>query len=837
MTQSRTCQWSWSLLAAASLAVSSVLGADQAAATKAVEARVELLLGRMTLEEKLAFVGGFENFYVRPIERLGVPRIVLADGPLGVRNYGKATAFPAPIMLAATWNPELSRAVGAAMGRESRAKGVHVLLAPGVNIHRSPLCSRNFEYWGEDPYLGRRMVVPFVEGVQGEGVVATVKHFAGNNQEYDRMTVSSNIDERTLHEIYLPIFRAAVTEARVGAVMTAYNLLNGENCSESHTLLTKILKGDWGFDGVVMSDWGAVRDGVKAAAAGLDLEMPTARQMSPSALRAGLESGQLKLEQLDDKVQRILRLIVRNGFMDRPQRVDSLSLASAESTRAARDAASEGIVLLKNEGRALPIEGAALESFAVIGPTAHPATPGGGGSSTVVPHRAISVLEGLMQRAGQHTKVVYDPGIEPVLTVPERSCAEAEIPASFRAEYFAGRYLEGTPALVREDPEVRFHWKGAPGAGVPSTLFSVRWTGVLRVKVSGPYHLLVRGDDVFRLLLNHRLLLSSDEDEATARVAPTYLEAGRDYHLRLEYHQNRDDAQIAFAVTRPRVVVRPLATLVARKAAAAVVCVGFDAESETEGVDRTFELPTAQVELIKAIADVNPRTIVVLTAGGNVAMAEWVDRVSALLHGFYPGQEGGAAIADVILGRQSPSGKLPVSFERRLEDNPSYPSYHDRDGDKQIAYEEGVFVGYRHYDARAIEPRFPFGFGLSYTTFQLDDLALSTTTLGPAGTLRISCRVTNTGSRRGAEVVQLYLGEQTPAAHNPLRELKGFSKVWLDPGQTTTVRFTVEANDLAHYNAALHQWRTAPRGYRALVGTSSRDLRLQAPFTVTSPAS
>ena len=375
--------------------------------TVAVEERVNDLLSRMTLEEKIDMLGGMEDFYIRPNERLGIPKIKMADGPLGVRNYGKATAFPAGICFAASWNKDLAQRYGEAVGREARSKGVHIMLSPGVNIYRAPMCGRNFEYYGEDPYLASRMVVKYIEGIQSQGVVATVKHYAVNNQEYDRHTVSSDLDERTLREIYLPVFRSAVEEAHVGAVMNSYNLVNGVHCSQNTHLLTEILKGDWKFDGLVMSDWGSTYDGVAAANAGLDLEMPSGAHMNRDTLLPAIRSGKLKVATVDDKIRRMLRIMFRFGFFDREQLDPSLPLYNPDSRLVALQAAREGIVLLKNKGGLLPLDRTKVRSIAVIGPAASPAVPGGGGSSRVQPFRSVSFLDGIIAASGDQVKVLY----------------------------------------------------------------------------------------------------------------------------------------------------------------------------------------------------------------------------------------------------------------------------------------------------------------------------------------------------------------------------------------------------------------------------------------------
>ncbi|MEK6754833.1 MAG: glycoside hydrolase family 3 N-terminal domain-containing protein, partial [Bacteroidota bacterium] len=452
-------------------------------ASAPVEKRVEDLLARMTLEEKIDMLGGVEGFYIRPNERLGIPKIKMADGPLGVRNYGPATAFPAGIAFAASWNKVLTQRMGEMVGKEARSKGVHIMLSPGVNIYRAPMCGRNFEYYGEDPYLASRMVVAYVQGVQSQGVVATVKHYAGNNQEYDRHRVSSDVDERTLREIYLPTFRAAVEEAHVGALMNAYNLVNSIHCSEHRYLLTEILKVDWRFDGFVMSDWGSTYDGVAAANAGLDLEMPSGEHMNRDTLVPAIQAGKVTVSTIDDKIRRMLRVMFRFGFFDREQTDSSLPLYNPDSRLVALEGAREGIVLLKNKGNILPLDRKKIAAIAVIGPNAHPAVTGGGGSSRVQPFRSVSALEGIIEAAGEGIKVFYSPGVFADFTETFRTSEfvtlsdKNEQVRGLKGEYFSNRDLSGTPTISRIERRINFIWgELGPTPDSPTDNFSVRWT-------------------------------------------------------------------------------------------------------------------------------------------------------------------------------------------------------------------------------------------------------------------------------------------------------------------------------------------------------------------------
>ena len=807
-------------------------------ASAPVEVRVQDLLSKMTLEEKIDMLGGVDGFYIRPNERLGIPKIKMADGPLGVRNYGRATAFPAGICFAAAWDKDLTERYGEAVGKEARSKGVHIMLSPGVNIYRAPMCGRNFEYYGEDPYLASRMVVAYITGVQREGVVATVKHYAANNQEYARHTVSSDVDERTLREIYLPTFRAAVEEAHVGAVMNAYNLVNGVHCSQNNHLLSEILKGDWKFDGFVMSDWSSTYDGVAAANAGLDLEMPSGLHLNRDTLLPAIKSGKLSVSTVDDKVRRMLRVMFRFGFFDHPQLDSSLPLYNPDSRLIALQAAREGIVLLKNENDLLPLDRSKISSIAVVGPDAFPAVTGAGGSSRVRPFRSVSALDGIIAAAGEKVKVFYSAATMDLqaivagsefLTLSEKN----QLIRGLKGEYFTNKDLAGPPTITRVDKQIRFQWgESSPASGMPPDNFSIRWTGKIRVESEGDYQFFVQGDDGYRLFINDQPVLGEWRDQAaTLKQAKVFLKAGSLADVRLEYYESAGDAEISFGWKKEADREESEAVEIASKSDVAIVCVGFDATSEGEGFDRPFALPKEQEDLINAIAGVNKKTIVVLTAGGNVGMSGWLGNVGGLLHSWYPGQEGGTAIAEILFGDVNPSGKLPASFEKKWEDNATFNSYYATDN--KVAYSEGVLLGYRHFDAANIEPQFPFGFGLSYTTFSYKNLKISPSSGGTGGKITVTCDVSNTGSRPGSEVVQLYVHDMEASVPRPVKELKGFGRIWLKPGETKTVTLELGPDTFEFYNPVKMRWTAEPGVFDILVGSSSRDIRLKDQFTWT----
>jgi beta-glucosidase len=666
-----------------------------------VEKRVEDLLSRMTIEEKIDYIGGTNGFYIRAIERLGVPAIKMSDGPMGSRNDGPTTAYPAGIALAATWDRAMAGNIGAALGRDCRARGVNILLAPAVNIYRSPLCGRNFEYMGEDPFLAGALAAPLIQGIQSQQVLATVKHYACNNQEWDRHHISSEVDERTLHEIYLPAFKAAVQQGKVGCVMTSYNLLNGVHCSQNDLLINQILKTNWGFSGFVMSDWTSTYDAVGVANGGLDIEMPDARFMNRTNLLPALQDGRVQQSVIDDKVRRILRTVIAAGFFDRPQLRKDISLNDPENARTALAGAREAIVLLKNNQHLLPLDRGAIKSIAVVGPNADPAVYCGGGSAFTRVFKATSILEGITQLAGPSVKV-----------------------------------LRGT------------------------------------------------------------------NDEESVQLA--------------------------------------------KQADVAIVCVGFNQRpdgqrrdrnaglSEGEGHDRSFELPAGQTNLIQAVAAANPHTIVVINSGGGVAWAGWLDSVPAVLEAWYSGQAGGRAVAEILFGEVNPSGKLPATFEKRWEDNPTAPYYHQRE-DQKTPYTEGIFVGYRGYDEKNVEPQFCFGHGLSYTEFRYGKVQVTPKQIPHDGRVTVSVEVENSGQRAGDEVVQLYVHQVRSSAKRPVKELRGFERVSLKPGQKQTVNLALAADQLGFYDVKTHGFVVEPGAFEVLIGSSSRDIRGQARFEVAAP--
>jgi beta-glucosidase len=809
-----------------------------------VERRVEAILSRMTLEEKIDLLGGVDDFFIRAISRVGIPRMKMADGPLGVRNFGPATAMAGGIALAATWNQQLAARVGTEIGRDARAKGVHFLLGPGVNIHRAPMNGRNFEYFGEDPFLASRIAVNYIEGVQSQGVSATIKHFMGNNSEFDRHNTDSIIAERTMREIYLPVFEAAVREAHVGAIMDSYNLTNGEHMSQNKYLLTDVAKKEWGFDGVMMSDWFATYDGVAAANAGQDLEMPSGAHMNRETLLPAIKEGKVSLATIDEHVRRILRTAVRFGWFDRDQQDMAIPRFNQQGRQAALDAARESTVLLKNEGNLLPLSKSKIKSIAIIGPNAYPAVPVGGGSAGVQPFMAKSYLEGLSSYLGTAANVYYSRGLPSLSEMAEAtnfSTAATNGKSGLNAEYFNNENLQGTPVMTRTEQHVNF---GAGSRSLPEQAASSRWTGYYVPQSAGAHDIFVQstGEDggAYRLYVDDKLIMDNwDTNKALTGTVTLSLEP-TPHKIVLEHHgrSNWLGARLKLGIAHHGQIVEAEAKKLASMADVVIVPVGFGPETESEGADRTFQLPPGQDELIQEITAANKNTIVVVTSGGGADMSAWLDRVPALIEAWYPGQEGGMALPEVLFGDVNPSGRLPITLARRWEDSPVHDSYYPADGTKRVEYSEGIFVGYRGYEKNGVKPLFPFGYGLSYTTFKYGNLSIKPAAGGASNSVssapryEVSFDVKNTGSREGADVAQVYIGDTHAKVPRPAKELKGFTKVNLRPGETRKVSVLLDARALSYYDADAKQWRAEPGDFDVLVGRSSEQIELRGKLTL-----
>ena len=708
--------------------------------TQSLEARVEDALSRMTLEEKVKIIHAQSKFSSAGVPRLGIPELWTTDGPHGIRpevlwdewdqagwTSDSCVAFPALTCLAATWNEDMSALYGKSIGEEARYREKDVLLGPGVNIYRTPLCGRNFEYMGEDPFLAARMVVPYVQGVQANGVAACVKHYALNNQEARRHEYDAVVDDRALYEIYLPAFKAAVQEGGAWSIMGAYNSYKGQQACHNEYLLNDILKEEWGFDGAVISDWGGTYFTDQAITNGLDLEFGTwTNGLNTNAASNAydnyrlanpylelLRKGETPVELLDDKVRRVLRLNFRTAMNSAKP---SGSLNSPEHYDAARRIAGEGIVLLKNDNNVLPVDLASVKKIAVIGENAIKMMTVGGGSSSLKVQHETTPLEGILAAVDGKAEVVYERG-------------------------YVG-------------------------------------------DVTGDYNGVVTGQDLSESRSEKKLIADA---VAVAKDADAVIFIGG---------LNKSDHQ------------------------------------DCEGADRlALELPYAQDKVIEALAEVNPNLTVVIISGNAVAMP-WVDKVNGIVEGWFSGSQAGHALADVLFGKVNPSGKLPFTFPVRLEDNGAHALGAYDPSDLSVEYKESIFVGYRWHEKNDIRPLFAFGHGLSYTDFAYADARCRKAEVKPGATVQVSVDVTNTGKVAGKEVVQLYIGDEESALVRPEKELKGFRKISLEPGETKTVTFDIEPDMLKYFDDAKHEWVLESGKFTAYVGSASDDIRTSVDFYV-----
>lgn len=791
-----------------------------------VDKRVDEILSKMTLEEKIDYIGGVNAFYVRAMPQLGLPALKMSDGPVGVRNYGPSTALAGGVNLAATWDPALVQRAGVVLGEDSRARGVHFLLGPGVNIARAPMNGRNFEYFGEDPYLAAQTVVPYIEGLQSQDVCATVKHFMGNNSEFDRHNVNSIIDERTMREIYLPVFEAAVKKAHVCAIMDSYNLTNGVHLTQNGPLNVDLVKKEWGYPGIIMSDWDATYDGVAAVNNGLDLEMPSGKFMNRANLLPAIKEGKVSEATIDEHVRRILRRAVEYGWFDEGHEQTDLSIPryNTEGREVSLQAAREGMVLLKNENGLLPLNKTKIKTLAVIGPDAYPAEPVGGGSAHVVPFNAVSFLEGLANY-DKNIKVSYEAGIPTRREMVERTAITLDEDGGrpgFKAEYFDSDDLTGSHN-DRVDRAINYGDQNP----IPN-MHSARWTGYYTAKNQANYEVFVQNpgeEGGSRLYIDGKLviddwnLFKASVDSIAVPLSPGVHKVVMEAYLKERW----SNPGLRLAIVDPTTVVSEEAKKLASQADAVVVPIGFDPYSETEGSDRTFRLPPGQNELVQAMLAANKNVIVVVTSGGGVDMRSWVEQTPALLEAWYSGQEGGTALAELLFGDYSPSGKLPVTFDRDWKDNATHDSYYPAEGTKDVKYTEGVFLGYRHYDKTSTKPLFPFGYGLTYSTFKYSNLKVSG---NDSSNVQVSFDLTNTGDREAADVAELYVSDPHASVPRPQKELKGFSKVNLKPGESKTITLMLDPRSFSFYDVAGKKWKVEPGEFGILVGNSSEDIAL-----------
>jgi beta-glucosidase len=834
--------------------------------------RADQLAAEMTFAEKVSLLsGGLGGFSTRAIPRLGIPGFWMSDGPNGVRNVPQgvtpqACAFPVGAALAATWDADMATAYGHAMGLEDRARGTCFQLGPGLNICRVPVNGRNFEYFGEDPFLASIMAANWVKACSAQGSIPTIKHFAGNNQEMNRNTVDAQVDERILHEIYLPAFRKAATEGGLIAVMCSYNRLNNVYASANDWLLNQVLKREWGFKGLVMSDWGASH-ATTDVARGLDLEMPSGANLSLTKIQAAITNGTVSVTDVDNAVHRILRTFFAQGWLDagwKPVNPD-LPMDSPASARTALTIAEEAIVLLKNDRDTLPLDRAKVKTIVVVGPNASapdgvvPANIGGGGSGAVNPFTnripEARYLDGITKAAGGNVKVIHismpEPFVEEaLLPLPcVRTSPSGEPGLTLSVEVAGGNAPDQAapatqtngnvvatsnhaPVQIASSVQRSINVSWQPGQlpfGVPTNRDATfTWSGILTAPQDGDWQIAATPNAVVTI-----------GDQTTAPGTILHLVANNPVPILIKASLQADSP--AGRGRRGgggggfgrrggpggerslRVALTDLTSV--KSADAVIACVGLNRGVESEGRDRPFELPDVQQQLIKSMSALNPRVIVINNSGAGVGMSAWAQGAAAILQAWYLGQEGGIAIGEVLFGDVNPSGHLASTFDKQFEDNPAFPYYPG----KQVTgtnypvepYTEGIFYGYRGYDKAGKDPMFPFGFGMSYTAFQLGNLKV-----GKAGTdVTVSVDVKNTGSRAGAEVVQIYVGEQNCPEPRPLRELKGFSRVTLIPGETKRVEISLPRDAFAYWSSTTRDWKVdAGNKFTIEAGVSERDI-------------
>lgn len=804
-----------------------------------VEKEVDALLQELTLGEKISLLHADGKFVINAIERLGIHEMWMSDGPHGVRyeinrddwdpagwDNDVASYLPPTTMVAASWNPDMAWLHGKTLGAEARHRHKDLILGPGVNLARLPLNGRNFEYLGEDPFLASKLTVPSVKGIQSNDVAATIKHYALNTQELNRRGVDSRPDERTLREIYLPMFEAAVREAGVWAVMGAYNSYMGTNANQSKHLVMDILKGEWGFEGVLLTDWHVPINTYDAAMNGLDIEMGTDKPYKDfflaDPLKAMVEEGKVPESVIDDKVRRILRLQISIGMMD-PHRVSG-QRNNAEHRAAALNIARGGITLLKNSKGVLPLDRKALKKVLMIGPNVSREHAMGGGSSQVKAVYEITPYQGVAEILGERVEIT---------TMSARGSALSPI----AGVYVASKHWTGTPSW-----EVDHYADAARTEHLSHSVISdseyqadgvehVTFKALIQPLESGTHELKAKSDGDFRLNIDGRKVFNFSADEPELHTKSVELEAGKTYEFEMHY-SGSDGFTLGWEAPSDLFTPEEEYLAAATEADAVIFVGGLSHDDDREAVDRlNLKLPGGQDEVISKLLQANENTVILLMGGSPVEMP-WIDQASTVVWGWYGGMEGGRAYSEVLFGDVNPSGKLPITMPVRLED--SAPIALDDYGPDVTHYPEGVFIGYRWYEKQGIKPLFPFGHGLSYTSFEYSGLEISQ----PAGSdtvATVTATITNTGDRAGAEIVQLYLGDLEASVERPAKELKGFVKVFLEPGESRQVEIPLVQRDLSFWDVESNGWKAEPGEFEAMLGASVSDIRLKGKFSYKTP--
>ncbi|OIW26177.1 glycoside hydrolase family 3 protein [Coniochaeta ligniaria NRRL 30616] len=821
-------------------------------------------LGQLTQEEKSAdekqvsLLTAADFWRTKSIPEKNIPAVKTSDGPNGARGGifvggTKAALFPCGISLAATWNKDILYEVGKHLADETKARSANILLAPTVCMHRHPLGGRNFESFSEDPLLTGKLAAQYIRGLQEKGVSATIKHFVGNEQETHRLTIDSKIGERPLREIYLKPFEIAIREANPWAIMSSYNLVNGVHADMNEHTLIDILRGEWGYDGTVISDWGGINSTVESLKAGCDIEFPFSTKWRFEKVLQALEDGSITQQDIDRAAENVLTLVERTKGNDMSVEEAEREDNREETRQLIREAGVQGITLLKNEGPILPISKKA--KVAVIGPNANRAIAGGGGSATLNPYYNTLPLDSI--RKATEGEVTYAMGcyIHKWLPVASPFCTDKSGKQGVTIEWFKGDKFQNKPVITQHRSNTDlFLWDSAPLAQVGPEWSAIATTH-LTPTTTGKHTISFMSVGPGKLYVDDKLALDlwdwTEEGEAMFDGSVDYLvdmamEADTPVTLRVEMtnelrplaKQKETNTTHKYGGCRigfkqeDQVDYLQQAVDAAKAADVAVVIVGLDAEWESEGYDRqTMDLPSdgSQDRLVEAVARANPRTVVVNQSGSPVAMP-WAARVPAILQAWYQGQEAGNALADVLFGERSPSGKLPCTFPRRLEDA---PAFHNWPGENlEVSYGEGVYIGYRHYERAKIEPLFPFGHGLSYTTFEYGRPSLSSKVLAPEGRIELIVAVSNVGEVTGSETVQVYVRDEKSRLPRPEKELVAFEKVTLEAGETRHLRMELDKHAVGYYDTAIKRWIAEEGRFVVCVGASSADIKYSTAFEV-----
>ena len=805
---------------------------------------INKLLQDLTLREKISLISGFNSWYTNKIDRLGIPSIKMSDGPNGVRgdsNSGKSSAcFPCAISIGSTWDMDLINQLGVALGEEAKVKDVDVLLGPTINIHRHPLGGRHFESFSEDPFLTGKIATEYVQGVQSQDVAACLKHFIGNDTEYERHLVSSNIDEKTLREIYLLPFEMGIKDGNAQVVMSAYNKLNNIYCSSHKELLIDILKDEWGFDGYVVSDWGAALETEENANGGLDLEMPGPGHAWGEKLYAAVTEGKVEEELINDKVRRILNIASFSKRFENPEIKPEESHNTEEHRKLLKKAAAGGMVLLKNNDL-LPLK-SNIKNLAIIGPNAKEAQIIGGGSASLKPHYQAHPLEAFQNKLGEQTNISYAKGCHTHKYLPRVNEKFMDNEEGFLVEYFEGSDFDKNLIMQEHLIGNKFWVFEGFAKDVIAKLerpdISVRFSCAYTPDISGQHEFEIFGIGKARFFIDGKELIDNWTEttpgeaffsfSSDSKKAKIDLIEGETYQIEIRYKFEGNFPAIYIGCQAPdRVNLFDEALSLASESDQVILIVGTNSDWETEGNDRSdFNLPVNQNHLIEEVLKVNPNTLVVLNTGSPVKMP-WVDKAEAIIQTWFAGQEFGNALVDIVTGAINPSGRLPTSFPKNIEDTPAFSSYPGKD--LQMNYDEKLLVGYRWYDKKNIQTLFPFGHGLSYTKFDYTDLEIN---IQAENTVSCKFSIQNTGQVAGAETAQCYVGFKTDDDAEPMKTLQGFSKIMLDPNDKSKVEISLNPRNFSSWNIEKKSWEVRSGSYEIFIGSSAENILLQATISL-----